>query len=109
MMRPRAHRRRLAFAGWTLALLLALVQQHAVLHWLGHAVAAASPQAKHATPDPVCDECAALAVFGAGAAAACVLLALSFGRHPTLTLVGLPAPAQPPLIPYLSRAPPSSC
>lgn len=108
MIPVRVHSRRLAIAGWALALLLALAQQHAVLHWLTHAVAAASPHAKHANTNVACDECAGLAVFGSGAPAACVLLVLSCTRRPRVAVTGLSAPAQRPRIAYLSRAPPPS-
>jgi hypothetical protein len=102
----RCHPVRLLLTGWALALCLALSQQHAVLHWLQHAIESAQPQAKHVSQDAPCDECAGLASLGAGLACACWLLPLSYGRQSCHAIACPASPITAIRLAYQSRAPP---
>lgn len=108
MIGRRPDRIRLLLTGWALALCLALAlgQQHAMLHWLGHAIDAAQAQSKHFSNDAPCDECAGLASLGAGLACACALLPLSYAHLACPARAVPAAPAIPVRLAYLSRAPP---
>jgi hypothetical protein len=91
-------------ASGVLALLFVLVQQHASLHWLGHAVD--SLHQKAAPAGEACDECAGLAAFAAAAPSHSPLLP-TFDAEPELRLLAAPASAATAQhLAFRSRAPP---
>ena len=90
-----------------LALALLFAQQQAALHWLSHAVEATQAKASSKTaPAEHCDECLALAGFGAAATSSATALPASFAQH---ALVALPPVSVAPAVlrlAFQSRAPP---
>ena len=90
-----------------LGLCLLASQQHAIAHWLSHAVAATHAKAPGAPAGEHCADCDSLVAFEASPTAASVQLppapafaqARVAARH-----AAPPAAAAPPV--YLSRAPP---
>jgi hypothetical protein len=105
MTAPRLAHHRLAHL--LLAVLLLIAQQQAALHWLSHAVAAASIKGKTAAPiGQHCDECDLLAPLAASIGTAPLQLALRPPGQPAPTLRrGLGGPRLTALA-YRSRAPP---
>jgi hypothetical protein len=90
-----------------LAVLLLFTQQQAVLHWLSHAVAAASQHGKVAGPQGEhCDECDALVPLAAALGSAPFQLVLAGSAHAAPEVRVEPGIAAAPALPYRSRAPP---
>ena len=90
-----------------LGLFLLASQQHAVAHWLSHAIDATHAKAPGAPASEHCDDCAGLIAFGA--ALACAEVAIpptpAFGdTAPVTPLPPTPVAVSPAA--YLSRAPP---
>ena len=90
-----------------LGLCLLASQQHAIAHWLSHAVAATHAKAPGAPAGDHCADCDSLVAFEASSTAA----SLPLPPAPAFTQARLvvrpaapPAVAAPPV--YLSRAPP---
>ena len=98
-------RRLLAHA--VLGVLLVFGQQHAVRHWLSHAVEATQAKGKGAPSDSHCSECDGLVAFGSAisAPAAPVAPVAEFGIEfsPKVETV---APVAAAVAGYQSRAPP---
>ena len=98
-------RRLLAHA--TLGLILLFVQQHALGHWLSHAVEAVQAKTKGAPTDVQCLECDGLAAFDGTLPTGTVAFpALPRPRQVQLALPEPPRPAAAGAAGYLSRAPP---
>ena len=104
-MASRSFALRTLLARGVLALLLVFAQQQATLHWLSHAVDSVAQKAKHG-PNDVCDECAALAAFGAMATPAPLVLALPNGAAPLVEPAEPASIARAPQLAFRSRAPP---
>jgi len=96
---------RTLLARGVLALLLVFAQQQATLHWLSHAVDSVAQKAKHG-PNDVCDECAALAAFGAMATPTPLVLALPHGDNALVDVARPVSVARAPRLAFRSRAPP---
>jgi len=96
---------RTLLARGVLALLLVFAQQQATLHWLSHAVDSVAQKAKHG-PNDVCDECAALAAFGAMATPTPLVLALPHGDNALVDVAQPVSVARAPRLAFRSRAPP---
>jgi len=96
---------RTLLARGVLALLLVFAQQQATLHWLSHAVDSVAQKAKHG-PNDVCDECAALAAFGAMATPTPLVLALPHGDNALVDVARPGSVARAPRLAFRSRAPP---
>lgn len=96
---------RTLLARGVLALLLVFAQQQATLHWLSHAVDSVAQKAKHG-PNDVCDECAALAAFGAMATPTALVLALPQGDNALVDVARPVSVARAPRLAFRSRAPP---
>jgi hypothetical protein len=95
------------FVHLVLAALLLFTQQQAVLHWLSHAVAAASVKGKTAGPvGDHCDECDLLAPLAASIGSAPFQLALQAPVQVAPALQADLATPRPPALAYRSRAPP---
>jgi len=107
-MASRSFAFRTLLARGVLALLLVFAQQQATLHWLSHAVDSVSQngqKAKHG-PNDVCDECAALAAFGAMATPTPLVLALPHGDNALVDVARPVSVARAPRLAFRSRAPP---
>jgi hypothetical protein len=104
-MASRSFALRTLLARGVLALLLVFAQQQATLHWLSHAVDSVAQQAKHG-PNDVCDECAALAAFGAMATPTPLVLALPHGDNALVDVAAPVSIARAPRLGFRSRAPP---
>ena len=89
--------------------LLVFAQQHAVLHWLSHAIdavdSAAAQKAKHG-PDETCDECAGLTAFDAMAVGTPPTLVLPPAGQAVAAATPATAPQRAPRLAFRSRAPP---
>ena len=104
-MASRSFAFRTLLARSVLALLLVFAQQQATLHWLSHAVDSVAQKAKHG-PNDVCDECAALAAFGAMATPTPLVLALPHGDNALVDVARPVSVARAPRLAFRSRAPP---
>jgi len=104
-MASRSFALRTLLARGVLALLLVFAQQQATLHWLSHAVDSVAQKAKHG-PNDVCDECAALAAFGAMATPTPLVLALPHGDNALVDVARPVSVARAPRLAFRSRAPP---
>jgi len=104
-MTSRSFALRTLLARGVLALLLVFAQQQATLHWLSHAVDSVAQKAKHG-PNDVCDECAALAAFGAMATPTPLVLALPHGDNALVDVARPVSVARAPRLAFRSRAPP---
>jgi hypothetical protein len=101
---PQAHR---IARGLLLALAILLVQQHAALHWLAHAIAATHAKASSGSTQPDhCDECLALSAFGAAAPSAHTPLTAGTAQHALVAPTPVAALAAALQLAFRSRAPP---
>ena len=110
-MNPAPSLRRL-LARFALGVCLLALQQHAIAHWLSHAVAATHAKAPAAPATPAsehCADCDSLIAFEASPTAASRLLPLApaFAQVPAEARSAAPPAATAPAA-YRSRAPPSS-
>jgi hypothetical protein len=99
--RPSLHR---LIGGCVLALLFVLVQQHATVHWLSHAIDAVHQKA--APGGDGCDECAGLSAFAAAAPCSVPVLPMVLPQQalpPAETVASIAASLR---LAFRSRAPP---
>lgn len=88
-----------------LALLFVLVQQHATLHWLSHAIDAVHQ--KGAPAGDACDECASLSAFAAAAPSSVPVLPLVAAHEDLPPAEALASIAASLRLAFRSRAPPA--
>jgi hypothetical protein len=102
--RPEPSSLRRLIGGCVLALLFLIVQQHASLHWLSHAIDAVHQKA--APAGDACDECAGLSAFAAAAPSTTPVIPIVEPYHalpPAETVASIASALR---LAFRSRAPP---